>query len=376
MGWARQYQLTAETRSLADVLYYSGAAGWASQNNTVISSARAYSGGYSYTGNEYYSRAPGRQFDGVYPAMRANFMLYHGGAGGPYDTAVPIAAILAGSVPCTFYWDWYNSGIGLLAGWQQSTSSYRSPVAGVADAPLATAANRWISVGVAAYTAEVGGYLVLYIDGAEVMAWRGDTRVYASGSDTPQAGYSGYYVAGGGQGYGLLSLTRWENTYWDDLYMDTSDTFEPEAAPPLRRFLPAQLSSAGGSAQWSPVGAATNYDAVRENPSDEAATYTKAGAPGLVDSYTLAPVDIPDDYVVRSIIPVADALKTNAALSMALRLRLTRNGQTTESPDKELPVDYGAFVWERMESDLAGNGWTEADLQAMEIGYRSIGEFE
>lgn len=377
MTWARVWQLSAETRSLADVQQYAGVAGWASLAPFTISSVNKYSGEYSYRmSDSVTAKAGGRVFDGTYQTMRANFMLYHEGTEGVYNVPVPITAVLLSGVPCTFYWDWYNSAIGFLAGWEPGTSNYRYPISGVADTALASTANRWCSLGVAARFAETDGYVIMYIDGVEVMAWRGDTRVYASGSTEPRTGTNGFYALGGGQGYGLLSLQGWKNTYVDDFYIDTGDGSETENPPPLRRFLPSYVSGPGDSTQWSVIGENENWKAVDDSVSDEDTTYVKAGVTGLVDTYTLSPVDIPDDYVVRSIIPIADVLKTNAALQMTTRLLLKKNGETTESEDLNLPVDFGGFIWQRLESDLNGIGWTEADLQAMQVGQKSTGSFE
>jgi len=147
---------------------------------------------------------------------------------------------------------------------------------------------------------------------------------------------------------------------------------EPVATIGDVRIVALRPSGAGSNAQFAPVGAAANWQAV-DDPTvpDDDATYNASATVGLIDSFVtpgmagpVVPTTVPavfvktyvrkDDAGVRSL---AAAVKLGAATAAAAGT----------------PVSAG-YAWQadKFATDPAGAAWTKANVNAAEFGYKLI----
>jgi len=353
MTWIRLGQLTAETRSVADVARLAGAAPTASNN-------KAMTGQYSYRGS---SAAFGLALGAPAVALRcAAFINHNTGLGSALSG---VLRFTVGDAEIGWQYRESDNNFLLAAGYASGTATPHYPAPNVLAGGFSTA-DVWRHVALMAYLAPSGGFVAAWLDGVQVLGWTGDTRVYASNSTTPLTWLSGAYLLGGG----------WNlSVYGDDFYCDVWEGADAPlmACPSSRRFLPAFPNGAGATAQWTPNSGA-NWQAVDEAPPDSETTYVKATVAGLRDSYSFSDIAVPADYTVRAVIPTAFARRTDAAVGSTLKLVSKKDAAVSQSAEKVLPVAYN-HVWERFPTQPDGSPWDEAAVNASEFGIESSGVY-
>ncbi len=362
MSWTRAGQLSAETRSLADVSGLTGPTG------ATISSAEKYTGNYSYrfSGDSQPIGIAGLNAT----AARAHLFFRHNGIWG--SGFAPLVGMLVDGAPVVWGLDLFTAEIRLRAGWVSGSSTVRFPVTVTSAAITATA--RWYSVGMTAFFDE-NGFVSLWVDGLLAATWEGDTRVFRSGQTTARTTITGCYALGTPSGW-MTGLGIWSNyAYVDDFYVDVwgGSSRPTDAAPPSRRFLAAFPNGPGGIAQWTPVGGA-NWQNVAEAPPDNDATYNRATDAGSVDMVNLANIAVPPDWAVRAVIPMVYARKTDASVDSRIRVLVNNDAGALVGAARPLPTFYG-YVWERWAAQADGSAWTEATVNTALMGYESAGDF-
>lgn len=168
----------------------------------------------------------------------------------------------------------------------------------------------------------------------------------------------------------------------DDIYVDYSEGVETNQAPPARRFYPALPNGAGSADDWTPNGAAQNYQCVDESTApDDDTTYVLADSNALLDMYAFASVSpLPINET-----PTAALIQAYVALSTGRNdgwgsLRFAFKGTGSADYGNLVPVQYNwpttndwAVLTDRMDSVPGGGEWTESEFNGGEFGYESAG---
>lgn len=218
--------------------------------------------------------------------------------------------------------------------------------------------DEWIHVGLVVKSG-ADGFVSLYIDGIRVINYEG---VIEGNIDALYMG-------------GKAGLSGWNSSaYFDDFYVDELSA-EVDAAPPSKRFMYARPNAAGADSEWTPIGDTPNFECVDDTgvPDDET-TYVKALEAGLLDTYNVESITLPVDHVIRAVIPIAIARKTDSGTDATLKLHSYDGATYQSSAAKTLSVSYGS-VWERQPLQPDGSAWNEADFAAMQFGIESAGAF-
>lgn len=340
MTITRRGQLTAETQFTGDFLTEGATA-------AVISSTKAKTGTYSYR-----HQATTNPTGLAIPAsaqIRAGYWLNH--AAIPAGAQGWLMRWIQGSDLNGFYWDENDTLVRL------SIDSVD-----VASVSLgATDLNRndtWMHIGVNVY-ANASGFASLYIDGIQVLTYAGNT---AGNIDTV---YFGGRI-GGGSGWAA-------SAYFDDFYVDTAAS-ELDVAPPSKRFLFSLVNGAGADAAWTPS-AGSNFQNVDDSGVPDAdTTYNKAASSGLKDTFDTANITVPADHVIRAMIPIAIAKKTDAGTDSQLKLH-SYDGSTYQSGSAQVLSTSYNTIWERQVIQPDSTSWNETDANAMQFGCESAGSF-
>jgi len=350
MAWVRAGQVSAETQSLAEYAIDTSIGGGAPNP----SNAAAYTGNWSVrisggSGNPSYPSPAGLAFAAA-NSVRLSFLLRHNGTLGSIARLIRIRAT---SLLAEVQVD--NSNLTLFVGGTQ-----RSQVS-VSTANF-NRFNMWMHIGFV--YSNSAGFASMYIDGTQALTYSGimptenPTAAYAGGGTT---GFNGWAAA----------------AYWDDLFVDVWDNIGTlvDAPPPIRRFLAVFPNGVGSSAQWTPVGSASNWQNVDEAPPNNETDYNRAQAPNLLDLYAFGDVTVPTDHAVRAVIATAYARKSDAGVDSQARVAAKTGANTVKSDGKVLPVSYG-YVWERWEMQPDGmTPWSEAAVNSAEFGIESAGTF-
>lgn len=344
MTIARLGQLTAETQDLAEVVSFGADA-------PTISVTKVRTGTYSYRIDD--DTNPFGYPIPVTEHVRAGFWFNH----------VGLALVTPGLTATVFIWFAEGSAVENSVRYDQSASSLILTIDGVEVDTASAAAcgfntlDTWIHCGLHVHNDAATGVVKFYVDGIEVLSFTGDTG-------SPEVG--AFYVSGD------PTDTRWgDNAYVDDFYIDSLTDDEMASPPPSKRFLFSLANAAGATADFTPSGAATNHEAVDDaGAPDGDATYNKALVANLKDTFNSANVVLPLDYVIRAVIPIAYAKKTDAGGTLGLRLHTFDGSTFDDSGIKTLSTAY-APIWERFPLQPDDTAWNETDFNAMMIGYES-----
>lgn len=340
-------QLTAETQSLSDFLV----PGLANLDPPTISTTKVRGGVYSY-----------RIGGGTQPfglgftarsSVRSSFYLNHNG----------LASTLLNSRPkvLAFQIDSLPIASGHYVQWQNNTANLELYIANVLEDSISVAStgfstvDRWFHLGAVVLPTGIR----IYLDGTQILSW---------------AGNPGNIVAAYVGGNFSSSITTWANyAYFDDIYIDDV-TGESFSAPVGRRFFKALPNAVGNDANYTPVGAATNWECVDETPDDGDSTYVNAASPGLKDTYNFASLaGLPASYVIHGVNLCAVARKTVAS---DVKLVLNAFDGLTYEPSAELVLTTGYKTYVKRyanQNDLSS--WNLTDFNAYQFGVESAGAF-
>lgn len=233
-------------------------------------------------------------------------------------------------------------------------------VATVAYSPFA-AFDTWFHISVDVKIA-AAGWIRLYVDGVQVIAFAGDT-------DNGAVNFNNAC-------YGQTDGDSWLNgslTYYDDIYIDDTTGEVAASLAPDSRFELITPNGNGDYAQWSGSdgNSTDNYLLVDDIPHDSDTTYIQTDVVTEMDAVNMTTFTVPSGWSVVAVIPLAVAKKDNALGTLDLQL-FTRIGSTDQlSGDKVLPTDY-AIIRDRHTSIPGGGAWTQSDVSAVEIGVKAV----
>jgi hypothetical protein len=220
--------------------------------------------------------------------------------------------------------------------------------------------DAWINF---SWNLKPGEWFVFYV---------GNTAVLSFSGAFAQTAVAGCFFGN----YGLVGLVP--QLYYDDVWIDEVSGEASPARPPRKIFLPSYVSSPGTYDDWSPVGAAQNYQCVDDPTTpDNDTTHTYSDTPAQRDTFNMSSIAVPDAgegayWRIAAVIPQLVARKPNPAEVVDLSL-LVYDGLNFAVGDAEQYIgpDYLTF-WHRFATEPDNSAWTEDDINGgMEIGYRS-----
>lgn len=202
------------------------------------------------------------------------------------------------------------------------------------------------------------GFVAFYVNGSKRLEYTGAI------TGDPCA-----YLQIGGTSGGSGSWATY--IYVDDLYVDGSAGPESKEPPPNLRFEYLPITGAGGSAQWTPVGVATNHEAVDEAPPDGDSTYVWSETNGQRDLYAFGGYTAPAGYAIDAVIPICIARKTAAGSLMQIAPVL-HDGTTPEvGTALDVPSTYG-FLWDRRAERVGGGAWGDSVSAGHAVGQDAV----
>ncbi len=204
-----------------------------------------------------------------------------------------------------------------------------------------------------ALVADVGSAQV-WVDEVEWLSFSGDTQ----------------HTANGG-----VAAVGWGSFWWDDPYVvDTTGTVNNSRLGDIA-CAGLAVTGAGDAAQFTPVGAAANWDCVDEIPPDDATTYVQSSTVDQSDLHVAE--DLPPELTeVKAVVLAARAQKSDAgAANIALGVKYDSDGNgapDTESWGSDEPLSTSWAYHKRvLDQHPDGTPWSRAKLNALQIGYRA-----
>lgn len=259
-----------------------------------------------------------------------------------------------GSTTCVFFRLRDASTVAVEVRWNASAGNVEMWIdgskveEGSAAACGVSATNTWMHIGLVYIN---GGSCTFYVDGLAKLTYSGTLAYYIDEA----------YIGG-----------QWASTaYFDDFYIDGGITVD--TAPPADRFLFSAITGAGSVDDWTPTGAANNYDCVNDTTPDDDTTYVLSDAADQVDLYATGDITVPDGYSIRAAIPIVLAKVTASGPQVKL---VAADGTNTnvESAAKTPGTSYG-YVWESMVEAPSEEAWTQTLFNAATFGIKSAGSF-
>ena len=167
-----------------------------------------------------------------------------------------------------------------------------------------------------------------------------------------------------------------QNGAWlDDGYVDVM-VGESDTAPPMYKFLPSYVLSAGADAEFTPL-SGSNYQMVDDGPGEDGdTTYNKAAtsAGSLKDTFNCDSIALPTDYILVAAHPFVVTRKLDAGEDAQIINTAWDGATLAEGDAQDVPIAYG-FKKTRMTTQPDGEDWNEDDFNAMQFGYEAAGSF-
>lgn len=321
------------------------------RDNTAFttSSSKARTGTYSIRTQS--NRHGTQVLATTYTQLRLGFFVNHNGATAG-DSPSLFQLRNGSTVVVDVRWDGDNSTLQLYVGATEQDTALSAAFAQT---------DTWLHVGIDCNIASSGGWVVVYLDGVEVLSYTGATDGGAASIDTLIIGSP-------------RSFQYWETyIYYDDLYIDNLSGEANAAVVPDYRFVPITPNGNGSSSQWvgNDADSTDNYLLVDEIPPDGDTTYVETDIGGHSDEYEMSDVSVPSGYEISAVIPMAYAKKLNAggSLNLKVKTRTTVGGSpyTATSSAMALGTDY-TLIWERRALRPDGGAWDETTVNVAEIG--------
>lgn len=167
-------------------------------------------------------------------------------------------------------------------------------------------------------------------------------------------------------GYMLSLLTPLNAYYVDDLYLcDSSGTANTGFLSDVHvvALLP---TGAGESTQWTPNGAAANWECVDDNPPNDGTTYISSATVGAKDMYTLQ--SLPNPGTIHAVQVLTYASKDQAGgRTLQHVVRDTVSGNEISGSQLGPGTTYH-FLASQFDTDPSGNSWTYTEIDQMQAG--------
>lgn len=200
------------------------------------------------------------------------------------------------------------------------------------------------------------GWVYLYRDGIEVIAFDGDT---ADGGST-----FARLVLGSTR----TSTNAWAGAACDDVvWFDSTGEVAPAPVPDYRLYALTPNGN-GNYNEWdgSDGNSTDNYLLVDEIPPNDDTDYLTTETADDTESFTMTTFTIPDGFVVEEVIPIAIARKVDALGTLGLKLGTRLSSTDSLGSTQPLGTDYTIYR-ERQAAKPGGGDWTQSDLDALEV---------
>lgn len=278
------------------------------------------------------------------------FRVASGGLGMMMMLVDPVAAN-AGQVSLNFL---AASGVITL---YSGSNLYGGGTAIAASATNAINLSNWNFVEVGAKIAATGGFVIVQVNGTQVLNWSGNTQTTANAS-------FGGVLMGPSPGSGQPA----SNVQIDDFRIN--DTTTGPGSFPCNGFLGdlrvATLFPAANSAvSWTPL-ANTNWQEVSETAFDGDTSYNSSAVVGNADLFTVAPVPTGSTIIGVSVI---GAYRNEDASAHTLAQQISAGGTIHAGAVQSLTQVYQFLSDVFPINPTSGVSWTVADVNAMLIGY-------
>lgn len=222
----------------------------------------------------------------------------------------------------------------------------------ILDAGVSIPTSRWAYLEAEVTVADTGGIIKLWIDGALVVDFVGDTRNAGTSTLIDEVGF-------------LYASSQYHDLHIDDLYIIGVDGVVPNA--PLGEVSIQTLvpSGPGSLTEQTPQGSANNWENVDNIPYSTTA-YNYATEAGKRDLYVATdPIaSLPDVLVVSANIIAA---RTDPGTAGA-RTLLKSGASTVQGPTLALTPNLTGSQDLLLNNPVTGLPWTVAELSAIEIG--------
>lgn len=155
----------------------------------------------------------------------------------------------------------------------------------------------------------------------------------------------------------------------DNIVVYSATGNPPNTWTPETRILETLPTGAGGETGWTPNGAASNYQCVDEQPSDDDTTYVSAASAGLRDAYSV-PASAPAGSIIYAVGVHATAREADAGPSeLDTFLRIADSNYDAGAP-AALTASYTRYrhIWDLNPATAAA--WLLADADAAQPGIR------
>jgi hypothetical protein len=209
-------------------------------------------------------------------------------------------------------------------------------------------------LGIDAYIHSASGWAYVYVDGAEVMSFNGNT----GDADITQIIYG--FLGGGAV------------QYWDDFYIDDMTGEASPTAPPIKRFYPLIPNGDGNYSQWTPIPTGSHYLNVDDRPSDGDTSYLESVSAGLYDSFTMDTFTLDTNEDIIAMIPFSLAKRGSTTELLALGTR--SSGTDSIGSSQNLSTSYN-YVWERQTTGSLGSSWNQSYMDSVEVVIISTGTY-
>ena len=215
----------------------------------------------------------------------------------------------------------------------------------------------WAHFGINIKIDGTNGWVSVYKNGTKILSFAGDT-----GSDQIEELYFG--------GFSASSMS-----FFDDVFVDDT-TNESDGVVPDYRFEYITPNAVGNYSQCdiNPDGGEEHYEDVDDRPHDSDTTYVEADAINEKDTYGMTTFVLEDGWGITAVIPVAIAKKSDAGVATQIALMARHSSDDTIGSAQDLPESYG-IMWERIVNCPGETGWTQAQLDAVEVGFEGRGTF-
>lgn len=220
----------------------------------------------------------------------------------------------------------------------------------VATSAVPVVVGAWLFLQFRVLINDVAGQADLWVNGVNVLSFAGNTRQTANN-----------YVNGWRWGYAQGTPA----SHFDNVVIYNEAGAAPNARTPETRVYFSLPSAPGPVTQFTPNGAATNWECVDENPPDDNTTYVSAAAAGLTDVYDIPANAIPAGADVYGVMARALARKDDAGAN-ELDVLLRSGGTNYPSGSPVALSSSFVYQWQTWTENPAtpGTPWTPGGANA------------
>jgi hypothetical protein len=214
--------------------------------------------------------------------------------------------------------------------------------------------NAWFFIQIRFHPAVSSGNVEVRVNGATVLSFSGNTA--NSGSD----GWDGWSVGGS---------TSPSTMYWDNIVVYSASGAVPNTWTPETRIWDTLPTSAGGSTAWTPVGAASNWQCVNEQPSNGDSTYVRADSAGLTDTYS-CPAAAETGSIIYGVAVHATLRKDDAGTNEVDGVIRVASTNYLHGTPKAVNSSYSRERWLWTQNPATSAAWTPAEANSAQPGIR------